>query len=396
MPDNKQVANPMASLTESPPMNTDVMNASESSRAVAEIQSALVIAQRFPRDQKKAMDRILNACQRPTLAESSMYAYARGGSSITGPSIRLAESLAQNWGNMQFGIEELSSANGKSEVKAFAWDLETNTRRSMTFTVPHERHTRQGITKLTDPRDIYETVANMGSRRVRACILAVIPGDVVESAVEQCKQTLTASVDITPEALRKMASYFETKFGVTTEQIEARIQCRLEAIKPAQWLSLRDIKNSLADGMSKPEDWFVPIIDKATGEIQNAGTPKKNSGTNSAKQKLAEQQSKAESSGKDTAAKDTGADTSGEAAQASDSERGIDATSDQSVEPAADVEVAVENKYDQAMSYCKTVDDFDGLLTLVNADKTLSANDAKAWRTKIVNAKKAVSTGDKN
>ena len=76
----------------------------EKSRAIAEAQAAMVIAKQFPRNEIKALDRILNACARPGLAEAALYTYSRGGTEITGPSIRLAEALAQNWGNIQFGI----------------------------------------------------------------------------------------------------------------------------------------------------------------------------------------------------------------------------------------------------------------------------------------------------
>ena len=104
---------------------------SDSQRAIAEVQAALVIAKQFPRNPIEAYDRVMNACQRPGLAQSAVYSYARGGSSISGPSIRLAEMLAQNWGNIQYGIRELSSDNGESTVEAFAWDVETNTRQTL-------------------------------------------------------------------------------------------------------------------------------------------------------------------------------------------------------------------------------------------------------------------------
>lgn len=227
----------------------------ESQRAIAEVQASLAIAKRFPRDQIAAMDRILNACQRPRMAESAVYQYARGGTSVTGPSIRLAEMLAQNWGNMQYGVRELSQSNGESTVEAFAWDLETNTRQTKIFQVPHIRYTRSGSKRLEDPRDIYELISNNGSRRVRACILGVIPGDVVDAAVSQCDQTLRASADISPAAVQKLVTRFED-YGVTKEMIEKRIQCRVDAIKPAQVMSLIKIGTSLKEGMSSADDWF--------------------------------------------------------------------------------------------------------------------------------------------
>lgn len=253
-------------------MTTPVTQATESSRAVAEVQAALFIARTNPRDQKRAMDRILNACCRPSLAESAIYAYARGGSSITGPSIRLAEAVAQQWGNMQFGIRELSNQGGKSEVQAFAWDVETNTRREITFTVPHIRHTKKGSYKLEDPRDIYELVANQGARRLRACILAVVPGDVVEAAVNQCQITLQSHTDVTAEGIKKLIEAFEP-MGVTKTQIEKFCQCRAEAIKPAQIVRLRSIYTSLRDGMSSPSDWFEPDETQAPAAIEAKAEP---------------------------------------------------------------------------------------------------------------------------
>ena len=88
---------------------TPTTQTTDSARAVAEVQAALVIARMNPRDQRQSMDRILNACCRPKLAETAIYAYSRGGSDIQGPSIRLAEAIAQQWGNIQFGIRELSN-----------------------------------------------------------------------------------------------------------------------------------------------------------------------------------------------------------------------------------------------------------------------------------------------
>ena len=228
---------------------------SDSQRAIAEVQAALVIAKQFPRNPIEAYDRVMNACQRPGLAQSAVYSYARGGTSVTGPSIRLAEMLAQNWGNIQYGIRELSSENGESTVEAFAWDVETNTRQTKVFQVPHIRYTRQGTKKLTDPRDIYELVANNGARRLRACILGVIPGDVVDAAVDQCEKTIHASADTSPEGVQKLIKAFE-QFGVSKDDIEGFIQRRVDAITPANVVSLRKIFTSLRDGMSSAKDWF--------------------------------------------------------------------------------------------------------------------------------------------
>jgi len=260
----------------------------EQQRAISEVQGAIIIAKKFPRNQIEALDRITTACQRPSLAEQALYSYARGGSEITGPSIRLAEAIAQNWANIQFGVKELEQRNGESTVQAYAWDMETNVKQEKTFQVKHERYTRKGKYALEDPRDIYEMTANQGARRLRACILGIIPGDVIDAAVSQCEQTLKAKADTSPEALKKLVEAF-ANYKVTKEQIEKRIQRRLDTITPAQLVALRKIYNSLKDGMSGPADWFdVVLTEEQTPADASAGLKNKLKGKQAEKKEPAD------------------------------------------------------------------------------------------------------------
>jgi hypothetical protein len=236
----------------------------EQQRAIAETQSAMVVARQYPRDPAAAMDRILRACSRASLAEQGLYSYVRGGTEITGPSIRLAEAIAQNWGNIQFGVRELEQRNGTSTVQTFCWDMETNTRESREFQVQHVRHTKKGSFQLEDPRDIYETVANVAARRLRACIQAVIPGDVFDAASRQCEITMKSAHEVTPERIEQMVKVF-ADYGVTADMLETRCQRKLNALQSVHLVQLRNIYNSLRDGMSKPSEWFtMPEIPTAS------------------------------------------------------------------------------------------------------------------------------------
>lgn len=243
------------------------------SRQAQEVQAAMVIAKKFPRDEVDSFNRILRSCQRRSLAESAMYEYPRGGTKVTGPSIRLAEAMAQNWGNLDFGITELEQRNGESQVMAYAWDLETNTRQVKIFSVPHMRSTKKGNVPLTDPRDIYEMVANQGARRLRSCILGIIPGDVVDAAVAECQKTLTTgNTEPLIDRVRKGIKMFEDKFSVTQEMIEKYIGCKSEAFSENDMLRLNNVYRSLKDGMAKREDFFeipAPDADKVDSEIQD-------------------------------------------------------------------------------------------------------------------------------
>lgn len=226
-------------------------------RQAQEVQAAVIMAKRFPRDEYTAYDRIMKSCERISLAESALYEYPKGGQKISGPSIRLAEAIAQAWGNMDFGVVELEQRNGTSSMMAYAWDLENNTRQTKIFTVRHERKAHGKINALDDPRDIYEMTANQGARRVRSCILAVIPGDVVDAAVERCKQTLkTGYKEPLEDRIRKMIGAFREDFQVSKEMIEEFIGCSVEAFTDNDFVRLRSVFKSLRDNMAKREDYF--------------------------------------------------------------------------------------------------------------------------------------------
>jgi hypothetical protein len=230
----------------------------EVQRGIAEIQARMMLARANPRDPVKCLDLILQDCTNMALAEEAVYDYARGGTKISAPSIKLIQAIARRWGNIASGITEISRANGSSEMLAEAWDLESGYYDYRKFQVKHWRDRDKGKGggyQLTDERDIYELTANMGQRRKRAVMEAVIPTDVVEAAVAQCEVTMKAKADTSPEHMKKMIEAFGA-FSVTKEQIEKRIQRRIDAIQPAQVVSLKKIYASLRDGMSVAADWF--------------------------------------------------------------------------------------------------------------------------------------------
>lgn len=228
-------------------------------RTLGEVQIAVMMAKQFPRDKIASREKLTLDCMREGLAKVAQYSYAKGGTSIKGPSIRLAEAAKNAWGNMQSGWRELTRTTvngvGVSEVESFAWDAENNTRASISFTVRHWRDTKQGGYPIKEEREIYELCANQAARRERACILKMIDGDMIEAAIKQCDETLTRTVNLTPELIASILAKFE-EFDVTKAQIEKRIQRRMDAINAPIVLSLTNIYNSLKDGMSKPEEWF--------------------------------------------------------------------------------------------------------------------------------------------
>ena len=269
------------------PMNNGVMAqldninqgtiAIESSRAIAEAQGKLIIAKRFPRDEVAAFAKAMEACQRPAMAEKAFYSFPRGGQKVEGPTIRFAEELARCWGNIDYGIKELSQDDGKSEMQAYAWDLETNAQSVQNFTNPHQREVGKKMQTLTSQRDIYENNANMATRRLRSRILAILPSWFVEECITECKKTIAGNND-TPliDRVKKMVIQF-AKLGVTQEQIENRLKRKIDTMTTDDFVDFTGIYNAIKNGESKVADWFEAekvaseLTEALKGDVENAG-----------------------------------------------------------------------------------------------------------------------------
>jgi len=227
------------------------------SREAQEVQVAMLAAQRFPRDEVDAYNRIMRDCQRKSLAALSMYEYPRGGQMVTGPSIHLARALKRGWGRIDSGFKVLEQTATESTVMVYAWDLETNCRETKVFTVRHVRETKKGAYPLTDSRDIYELIANQAARRERSCILSVIPQDVVDAAVGQCNVTLSSGSEMPlVDKVRALVKNFQEQYGVTVEMLEQYIGCKKEAFSNQSVVRLKNVYNTLRDGSASVEQYF--------------------------------------------------------------------------------------------------------------------------------------------
>ncbi|GIE35934.1 hypothetical protein Ait01nite_089790 [Actinoplanes italicus] len=194
----------------------------EQARAVAEVAAAVQVAQMNPRDIRRAWAEMEDACRRLGLAEVAFYSVPNRG---RGPSVHLARAIALIWGNHDSGVHELSrdDVRGMSEIRAYAWDQQTNVRSSRTFQVPHAKMAGGGRKVLTDLGDIYLNNQNVGARALRECIWATLPRDYVDRAQEVCRETLQKG-DGKP-LLDRVAQMVEAfgKLGVNPARLAARI-----------------------------------------------------------------------------------------------------------------------------------------------------------------------------
>lgn len=221
----------------------------EQSRAVAEVQAAVIVAQNRPRNEAQAMAKALESCRQWSVAEGAFYKFPRGGETVAGETISLATELARCWGNVQYGVMELARDDDahESEMLAFAWDLETNTQSKQTFLVPHKRDTRSGPKLLTDMRDIYENNTNNAARRLRECIFRILPPYLKEAAKQTCRETLEKGQGDVPLPARIAEAINAFKaVGIAQDRLEAKLgsSANWTAVDVANLqVSYRSIKN---------------------------------------------------------------------------------------------------------------------------------------------------------
>ena len=245
-------------------------NVAAASRQFAEVKGAIQLAREFPRDEIQAFKRMRRTCSRAAFADDALYAFPRGDSIVSGASIRLIEELVRCYRNIDYGFRIMEMRDDRSLVEAFAWDVENNIKARREFWVLHIRETKSGSYPLTSPRDIYELCANMAQRRVRACVEEMLPVDLLEESKILCKKAM-AGGDTLPlgDRVRNMVVAF-SEIGVDEDMLEQRLGHPLKAVVVEELPKLKQVYNSIKDGLAKREDFFtVPGVDAPAKDSSN-------------------------------------------------------------------------------------------------------------------------------
>jgi hypothetical protein len=244
----------------------------EQARAVAEVAAAVQVAQQNPRNMQRAIADMRDSCGRMALAQKAFYRVPNRGE---GPSVHLARALARIWGNIDYGVRELRRDDhaGESEVLAFAWDQETNSRSTRSFINPHARMKGKERQALVDLNDIYLSNQNVGARAVRETIYAVLPEWFVAEAEQVCRATLeNGEGEPLPKRIEKMVAFARTTFGLTVDQIEQKLERKRGQWTAGDVASMAVLFGSIQRGEVDKDEEFPPP--RVTGDEIAAGRRK--------------------------------------------------------------------------------------------------------------------------
>jgi hypothetical protein len=264
---------PALPSTSAVPARVSQATAVEQTRAVAEVQAAVMVAQANPRNVFGAYAAMRSACARLYLAERAAYSVVNRG---RGPTIHLARELARIWGNLDNGVRELRRDDDVSEVLAYAWDQEANVRTSRSFIVPHQRMVNVNGTPtrrdLFDLQDIYLNNQNVGARALRECIFALLPAEYVDEAIRLCAATVKHGDGVPLEKrIENMIGHY-AGLGVRVRQIEERVGRRRGQWTAEDVAELAIVNSSIQRGDTTARDEFPPEPITVT-ELHASQTP---------------------------------------------------------------------------------------------------------------------------
>jgi hypothetical protein len=250
----------------------ELQQSASEAAVVKEIEGALIVAKRFPRDEDRAYQAILRSSQRFTFAEDAQYSFPRGGEKIQGPSIYFAREFARLWGNIRHGCDILFDDETRRTIRAWAWDLQTNVKvhsddafQKLIFRKRGGPDGKGGWI-VPDERDLRELTNRRAAIAKRNCILELLPSDMIQDAISQCEETVQKKVKEDPDAVRKAILKGFGTLNVTAEDLKAFLGTDVAKASPAQLAELRKIYKSIADGQSTWSDYQAAARDAQAGQ----------------------------------------------------------------------------------------------------------------------------------
>jgi hypothetical protein len=197
----------------------------EQARAFSEVMVQAKLAKEFPRNMDEVFRKIEETFQSdPEIADASKFSYSRGNTQITGYTIQFARAVAECVGNIHFSIKELARNERQTEILVQALELESNTMQSRSIIVRHIQYAASEPKSLEKERDIYENNANVAARRLRECILEVLPKPAINKAKAIVEEILEGKYGDEEKRLKYAAEYLkrlEDNHGISYDRVVA-------------------------------------------------------------------------------------------------------------------------------------------------------------------------------
>lgn len=254
----------------------------------ANIDCQIETAKKYPRKLSRVKDDMLSlATLDEDTAASCFYTLPRGGKTIQGPSVRMAEIAASCWGNFRAGSRVVSTQtdgdNPHVVVQAMAHDLQTNT----AITIEKRRRvTKKKSKDFVDEDDINLAVNSCSAIAFRDAVFKIVPRAIINPIYERAKQVAVGDIKSLAANRQRVIDRLK-QMGATEERIFAVVgAAKIEDIDQDKLEKLIGLGTALKDGATTLEEAF-PVVIKPASFVGQAYKPQANAADAAKWQELA-------------------------------------------------------------------------------------------------------------
>jgi hypothetical protein len=271
------------------PVETSAMVLAAQAKAL--VEARYVMAMKRPRDLDEVREALLKECRRPGFASVARY-HKPIGKGIDGPSIRFAEAAIRCMKNVTVETITVYDDREKRIMRVTVTDLENNIPYSQDVTVQktvERKKTQSGdviirqrlnsygepvyLIEATDD-DILNKQNALVSKAVRTLGLRLVPGDLIDEAMDMVMAVQRKKDAEDPDAAKKRLLDAFSEKGVTVAQIKDYLGHGVETLEPKELTDLRGLYAALRDG----ETTWREIMDASKGETSDKPADEKPAG----------------------------------------------------------------------------------------------------------------------
>lgn len=211
----------------------------------AEIDTQIATAKAFPRSLKMFHDRALSmATLTEDIAASCSYSLPRGGKTLEGPSVRMAEIVVSSFGNIRSGARVIANDGKTITAQGICHDLETNN--SVTVEIKRRITDKYGKTFNDDMQTVTGNAAC--AIAFRNAVFKVVPAALCQDIYDKAKEVARGTAETLVKRRDKAIDYFNS-IGVKNEQIISVLEIKkIEDIDLDKLSILTGMKAAIKNG----------------------------------------------------------------------------------------------------------------------------------------------------
>lgn len=232
----------------------------------AQIDVQIATAKKYPRSIKQVKLEMLSmATMDVETAESCFYNLPRGGKSIPGPSIRLAEIALSCFGNVRVATRIIGSNLSDDPhvvIQAVCHDLEKNSAISI--------EKRRRITKKKSKDKIDEDDINLATNAcsaiaLRDAIFKIVPGVLIKQAYDAAKQVAIGDASTLVDRRNRAVESF-AKMGITPDRICTALGIKgVDEINLEHLETLTGLRTAIKEGQTTIDQAFPAVVKESKG-----------------------------------------------------------------------------------------------------------------------------------